>query len=451
MKLIYTLISTAFIVSACQKEIHRSSTGLSLPGMRENLKDSMRSEDYGALDFTRAVYNHVDSAGLYFLRIPFKGKTIAEKFVLVKMTADGGLKQGKIIQLDGGVREAGGGAVKAREWEGSISISSLNRQTVLSSYVHHGYIEAFHPQAGARETILPAPVLPEVVVVTYVHSFDAAGFSTWLWLNSFFYPNNYDVGGGGGGASNDGYYGSLDGYGGGGGGSAGYTVGGGAGVTQGETIQVDVDTYVDHPAINVDQYLKCFSGIPDQGSTCSIEIFTDIPVDSDPGKLFNWQTRSPGHTFLQLKKLNADGTQMVIQNIGFYPTANWKNILDADPVDSKMVDDGDHEFNASLKMKLSPYSFSSVLGKIKELSTLKYDMDEFNCTDFALEVFNYVRTPLEIPQYGIPGGIGTNASNTPQGLYVKLRDMKNGGDPEAANISLPGVKGWVTNSNGPCN
>jgi hypothetical protein len=451
MKLIYTLISTAFIVSACQKEIQRSSTGSSLLTVKENLKDSMRSEDYVALDFTGAMYNHVDTAGLYFLRIPFKGKTIAEKFVLVKMTADGSLKQGKIIQLDGGVREAGGGAVKAREWEGSISISSLNRQAVINSYVHQGYIEAFHPQASARETILPAPVLPEIVVVTYVHNFDGADFSTWLWLNGFFFPNNYDVGGGGGGASNDGYYGSLDGYGGGGGGSAGYTVGGGAGVTQGETIQVDVDTYVDHPAINVDQYLKCFSGIPDQGSTCSIEIFTDIPVDSDPGKLFNWNTESPGHTFLQLKKLNSDGTQMVIQNIGFYPKANWKNILDADPVDSKMVDDGDHEFNASLKMKLSPFSFSSVLGKIKELSTLKYDMDEFNCTDFALEVFNYVRTPLEIPQYAIPGGIGTNASNTPQGLYVKLRDMKNGSDPEAANILLPGVKGWVTNSDGPCN
>jgi hypothetical protein len=447
MKLIYTLIITAFIVCACQKEIHRSSTGLSLPAVRQNLKDSMRSEDYVALDFTRAVYNHVDSAGLYFLRIPFKGKTIAEKFVLVKMTVDGKIKQGKIIQLDGGVTETGGGAVKAREWEGSISISSLNRQTVLNSYVHHGYIEAFHPQASAREALLQAPDLPEVVVVAYVHNFDGAGFSTWLWLNSFFYPNNYDVGGGGG-NNEGGYYGSLDGY---GGGSVGTTGGGSTGVTQGETIQVDVDTYVDHPAIDVDQYLKCFSSIPDQGSSCSIEIFTDIPVDSDPGKLFNWQTRSPGHTFLQLKKLNADGTQMIIQNIGFYPTANWKNILDADPVDSKLIDDGDHEFNASLKMNLNPYSFSSVIGKIKELSTLKYDMDEFNCTDFALEVFNYVRTPLEIPQYAIPGGIGTNASNTPQGLYVRLREMKNDGDPEAANISLPGVKGWVSNSNGPCN
>jgi hypothetical protein len=78
-------------------------------------------------------------------------------------------------------------------------------------------------------------------------------------------------------------------------------------------------------------------------------------------------------------------------------------------------------------------------------------MDEFNCTDFALEVFNYVRTPLQIPKYAIPGGIGTNASNTPQGLYIKLNEMKTNGDPEAANISLPGVKGWVANSKGPCN
>jgi hypothetical protein len=193
-----------------------------------------------------------------------------------------------------------------------------------------------------------------------------------------------------------------------------------------------------------------FNGIADAGAICSVELLTDIPVDNDPSKLFNWNTESPGHTFLQLKKSNADGTQVIVQNIGFYPKSTWKNILDANPVDSKVVNDGYHEFNASLKMKLSTTAFSSVLGKIKELSNMKYDMDEFNCTDFALEVFNYVRTPLQIPQYAVPGTIGTNATNTPQGLFVKLRDMKASGDREAANISLPGVKGWVADSKGPC-
>lgn len=457
MKLLYTLLLITVIVS-CKKERTdapkgpggSTSAGLSLQNLKNELKDSMRAEDFESLNFTRAIYNRVDSVGLYYLRVPFKGHKVAEEFTLLKLDKTGRLKEGKIIQLDGGVVQAGAGIVKAREWEGKLSISSLNRRILVNSAVHKGYIEAFHPAQNARETVYGTDELPEVIVVAYVSS--GIDYYTWACLTSLFYS---DAGGGGGGS--DGYYGSLDGGGGGGSYGASGDVGYGStsdvstGVTVDETMLVDVDTYVDHPAIDVGQYLKCFDGIADAGAVCSVELLTDIPVDSDPGKLFNYQTRSPGHTFLQLRKSNADGTQVIVQNIGFYPQSNWSEILDSNPVDSKMVDDGDHEFNASLKMNLNPTAFSSVLGKIKELSSLKYDMDEFNCTDFALEVFNYVRTPLQIPKYAIPGGIGTNASNTPQGLYIKLKEMKTNGDPEAANISLPGVKGWVANSKGPCN
>jgi hypothetical protein len=337
--------------------------------------------------------------------------------------------------------------VKVREWEGKLSISSLNRRSLVNSTVHKGYIDAFHPLVNARETVYGSDELPEVIVVAYVSS--GIDYSTWLCLTSLIYNS------GGGGYVTDGYYGSLDGggggsYGGTSGGSYGGTADGSYGGSVDQTMLVDIDTYVDHPAIDVGQYLKCFDGIADAGAVCSVELLTDIPVDNDPSKLFNWNTESPGHTFLQLRKSNPDGSNVIVQNIGFYPQSNWSKILDSNPVDSKMVDDGDHEFNASLKMNLTSTAFSSVLGKIKELSALKYDMDEFNCTDFALEVFNYVRTPIQIPTYAIPGGVGTIGSSTPQGLFLKLREMKNNGDPEATNISLPGVKGWVAYSKGPC-
>lgn len=444
MKPIVTLLICSVLLAACKKEITATNGNEYLKNVKAALKDSMSGSDFSNLDFTKAIVNRVDSVSLYFMRVPFKGKSIEGDFVLVKTEKDGRVKEGRVVHLEGNMKQ--------RAFYGNVSISALNRAHVLSSVIDKGYIVVLHKDWSTREQLMEA-AMPEVVIVTYVNH--TPDYSTWLWLNSFFYINSYGgVGGsdGGGGAGGGGYYGSLGGNTGGytGGGSGG-TYGSGGGSTVDPTILIDVDTYVNQPAINVDQYLKCFTSIPDQGSICSVEIFTDIPVDNDPTKLFNWNTESPGHTFLQLKKSNADGTQMVIQNIGFYPRSTWKNILDANPVDSKMVDDGDHEFNASLKMSLSPNSFSSVLGKIKELSTMKYDVDEFNCTDFALEVFNYVRTPLQIPQYEIPGGIGTIASNTPQGLYIKLREMKNSNDPESANIMLPGVKGWVSNSNGPCN
>ena len=63
----------------------------------------------------------------------------------------------------------------------------------------------------------------------------------------------------------------------------------------------------------------CFENIPDEGAICSIELFADVPVNSDPMVGFNLQTGSPGHTFLQLHKQN--GKYGVIQNIGFYPAS----------------------------------------------------------------------------------------------------------------------------------
>lgn len=449
MKPIYTLILAALVVASCKKEVQERNGTFSLQSIQHELKDSMLGEDFSRLDFSHALYNHVDSAGLYFLRVPFKGTSIAENFVLVKLNVDGNIKEGRIIRLNGGVLGVAGDPVRIGEWEGNISISPLNRESVVNSAVHRGYIEAFHPGLNTRETLLGASVLPEVVVVAYVDRIEPMDYSTWLWLNSFFYINNFtDSGGGGGGESGSGgsYYGSLGGYSG-GGGTTGDTGNLGPAVSSDETMLIDLDTYVDHEAIDVEQYLKCFDNIPDAGATCSVEILTDIPVDSDPSKLFNWQTDSPGHVFLQLKKSN--GTQFAQQSIGFYPNTNWKNILNADPVDSKMVDDGGHEFNASLKMNVSPFNLRSVIGKIKELSKMKYDMDEFNCTDFALEVFNYVRTPLEIPKYVLPGG--TVVTNTPQGLYNKLLEMKQNNDPEAANTTVGFLKGYVGGSSGPCN
>ena len=453
MKRIYTLIIFSAILFSCKKEISQIRSDHFLQNVKASLKDSLLSDDYIRLDFSKTTLNRVDSAGLYFLRIPFTGKSLATDFVLVKTSWEGIIEKGKIVHLEGKETEYGEGKVKRRKFDGAVSIHSLNRKFVLNSSIDNGYITAFHPPMNSRDQTAAeygTDVLPEVVVVAYVHTIEPISFSTWYLLNSFL--SNGD----GGGGMTSGYYGSAEG----GGGSSYYDGGGGgsgtyggvtgdsySGVSTDPIMLVDVDTYIDHPAIDVNQFLKCFDNIPDDGATCSIEILTDIPVDSDPSKLFNWNTQSPGHTFLQLKKSN--GTQFVQQSMGFYPQTNWKNILTADPVESKMVDDGDHEFNASLKMNVTPFNFRSAIGKIKELSTMKYDMDEFNCTDFALEVFNYVRTPLEIPQYVIPGG--TVATNTPQGLYFKLNEMKTTGDPEAKNITAGIIKAYVGGSSGPCN
>jgi hypothetical protein len=185
------------------------------------------------------------------------------------------------------------------------------------------------------------------------------------------------------------------------------------------------------------------------GSQCSVEILTDIPVDTDPNRFFNVSNGSPGHTFLQIRKSN--GAQSVSQNIGFYPNQGWKTMLNPSPLGSKVVDNGNHEFNASLKRQLTAEQLKNMLSLLQyKTKNSHYDIDDYNCTDFALDVFNSVANSgkLEIPKFNIP--IGINPASTPQGLFQKLKSMKDSG-VESNNINIPGVKGWVANSSGPCN
>lgn len=83
---------------------------------------------------------------------------------------------------------------------------------------------------------------------------------------------------------------------------------------------------------------------------------------------------------------------------------------------------------------------------------IKYDIDEYNCTDWALELFNHVRSDqIKIPMYDLPGAQAPFGTSTPQGLYQKLQSMKQTATAEAKKITIGIVKGWVGGSNGPCN
>lgn len=441
MKQIFTITTLILGFASCKKEAYQRIPDYSLE-VQSTLIDSLSQKDFQDLDVKQGTLLKVDSIGLYLFKIPFKSKNVEKDFLMVHTDQSGRVKNGRIIHLEETELESLTENPKHVAFNGKIEMRSLNGTSILESNIVEGYVNAFHPARNTRiQSLIAEDVLPEVVIVSSVNS-TGISYSTWINLMTLL-PDN---------GSGGNYYGSLSGN-----GSSPFVDNGGLGINglyrgiqTSPVIKIDMETYVDHQAIDLSKYLKCFENIPDNGATCSIEIFTDIPVDNDPTKLFDWQTRSPGHTFIQLKKSN--GTQHVIQNIGFYPSSNWKNILDADPVDSKFVDDGGHEFNASLKMNLTPYQLNLILIKAKELSGLKYDMDQFNCTDYALEVFNAARTnEIDIPRYGIPGGVGTYPSRTPQGLYTMLNQMKQNKDPEAANITIAGTKAWVANSDGPCN
>ena len=314
----------------------------------------------------------------------------------------------------------------------------------MKSIITNGFIEAFYPKelasAGFKETVVEVPLMPEVVVVASYPPSSSWSYSTWFnFVNMIDMGKNQFSGGGEGGGS-----GSYS--------SSSPNTGSSGSPQEAETITVDFEQGQILPAIDVEKYLQCFKNVPDAGATCSIRLLADLPVDNQPNVFFNWENGSPGHVFLQITKVN--GTQKVQQNIGFYPVSGWKNAFTTAPSDAKFVDNANHEFNASITMDLNPQDFQSTLNHLQYLANfVKYDIDEYNCTDLALEVFNYKRgsNKLTIPMYDLPGGTAPNGSATPQGLYQKLSALKAKGDPSAPNITIPGAKGFIGSSKGPCN
>ena len=448
------LISCLFIILfSCKKEIPKvpSLTNNVMGKIKIQLKDSVSSADMQQLDFYHSFISHSDKNHFSILRIPIINKSIKTDFLLLKLNRDLSIANGRFIHIE----QAGKLDIKSvGNYNGKILIQSLNRKMLTSSIINNGFIAAFHQQnnsSNARYSVELIPdMLPEVIMVSnYPPRGGMPISSTLYYLQSFFGQSSSggsDSGTGSGGVS--GSYSNSD--------PASYNYSGDGGGASPNPIPEEI-TKIDFEdlrylgSIDLKQYLSCFSKIPDAGASYTMKLLVDIPVDDDPSAYFNWKTGSPGHTFLQIEKKN--GSQIIQQNIGFYPATRWKTLTTL-PVTGKFVDNGEHEFNASIKMNLTADNFKSTLSYILFLSTfIKYDIDDNNCTNFALDVFNYKRgsDPLVIEKQHVPGGLSQNGSSTPQAIYHRLEQMKGMSSAISDNISLPGIKSYAGKSSGACN
>ena len=174
------------------------------------------------------------------------------------------------------------------------------------------------------------------------------------------------------------------------------------------------------PNIYLDQLFNCFNNVPDNGATYTIKLCADVPVNSRPGQLVDGSL-SPGHSFITITKTN--GSSSVTQSFGFYPVNGVKSV-NMQPQDSKMNNNGGHEYDASIEATMKATQFSAVRFKAKDLTTKQYDLNNSNCTDYAIEVFNVVKSgdPIIVQDWH-GAGTGYNYGTTPNGLYYRLKEM----------------------------
>jgi hypothetical protein len=223
---------------------------------------------------------------------------------------------------------------------------------------------------------------------------------------------------------------------------------GDGGIVDGTMLKFNFD---DQPGIDLTKAFKCFTYIPDQGATYSVTLCADIPVDNNSGALVSTSLH-PGHAFLILTKTN--GITSLSQSFGFYPD-NSVISIGGQYMMSKIKDDGavSHEYDASLTMpNISQLDFQTVENEAVNLAnSQQYSLYNYNCTNYALQVYNSIRVnaPITVPDW-IGSFTGINFGSTPNALYESLVGMKTF-FPGASNPNVSIGPKYAPASAGACN
>ncbi|MBN9299771.1 MAG: hypothetical protein J0I41_22400 [Filimonas sp.] len=209
--------------------------------------------------------------------------------------------------------------------------------------------------------------------------------------------------------------------------------GGGTGTAPGsddQTSPYNVETKQD--GIDLKKKLDCLKQIPDDaGTKYSAILYADLPNNDNENSLLSngW----PGHSFITLTKSN--GNFSVTVSFGFYPKKGWKSTMFA-AVDSQINDNGadHHEYNASLAANNLSYAyFNAIVNMAIAQSSRYYDLNDYNCTNFAVDVFNAGMDLNNMinPADWIDQLSGVNFKKTPNSLYRTIKQMKAAGNPNA--------------------
>lgn len=402
------LLCTCLLISlltACTKKTQEPNEAV-----MTYLSDHLSDSDFADIDRLSMKQSH--------LIIRFHFTSDHNKQIILHKTQDGTIKKGKIISMQGVINKDG--------YQGSIDVSNLDRSSKYSSVIRNGFIVSSHTTAVTTTSTINQKSsercndcsIPEVIVSATYHNPYYNADDPFAWLNLFWLmagdmpkTEYLPLGGGGSGS---------------------------------ETI--DTERADNKEKIDAKKYMDCFDNMADAGATCTITISTDIPVDSRPDQFFDATAGAVGHTFIELWKMAPSG-QLVSQNIGFYPAGTFKAATGTN-VESKIVDNAFHEYNARYTISVTPAQLRAAINKVKALENTPYHLSDFNCTDFALSVFNATGANLTIPKYQIPAYGSTTGSNTPQGLYHKLMEMGAAGN---TGVQTNGAKGYAGTSHGPCN
>ena len=159
----------------------------------------------------------------------------------------------------------------------------------------------------------------------------------------------------------------------------------------------------------------------DNRAQYSIELCADVPDNNHPEKVY--VKKETGHVFLILRKINPVISDTISQVFGFYPRRPASSVLFKN-VRSEILDNGNREYDISILKELTVADFEEVLHKATGLADKKYNLNKFNCYDYAVEIYNSIPGIEKIPVSHINFPFIAGKGGSPCGLFKDLQNIK---------------------------
>lgn len=157
---------------------------------------------------------------------------------------------------------------------------------------------------------------------------------------------------------------------------------------------------------NLKDYLKCFNLALGATFTIYVDQPTANSSDSWAGTIKN---PDPGHTFIAIQQGD------IRRVFGYYPRTEVNPITSpSDP--SAFGNDQGHTFDVAVKIPINASQLQTIINNSVNSSTSTYNLNSYNCTDFAIKMANLAG--LNLPDsYGTwPGGGGSNPGQLGQNI-----------------------------------
>lgn len=158
----------------------------------------------------------------------------------------------------------------------------------------------------------------------------------------------------------------------------------------------------DVPIVDITDFLKCFNS--SQPATLTVYVKEPNPGSGDSYSGFGYV----GHAYVSITQ----GSE--VSTFGFYPTSDNINPVNTTST-SVLGNDGSESFTASISTTITGAQLQLILNASINFNGT-YDLDNYNCTDFAIELGNLGGLGLPEANGTWPGGGGSNPGAL--GLYI---------------------------------